>query len=110
MINPFEIFDNRLENIENILFQLKQLVPSVPPDVAIWMDIDGLCSYHPNNPSKKTVYAWTYKGKIPHYKDPGGKGVRFLKSEIDEWLKTGRVSTKHETSDNPTQFLKKRKK
>lgn len=110
MINPFEIFDNRLENIENILCQLKQLVPSIPPDVAIWLNIDALCAYHPNKPTKKTVYSWLHKREIPHYKDVGGKGVRFLKSEIDEWLKTGRVSAKHETSDNPSQFLRKRKK
>jgi excisionase family DNA binding protein len=110
MINPFENLENKLDNIYNIIQQMGEQSKSQARNINSWMDIDSLCAYHPNHPSKKTVYAWTYQGKIPHYKDPGGKGVRFLTSEIDEWLKTGRVATKKETSDNPAQFLKKRKK
>lgn len=51
-----------------------------------WMDLTELCSYIPGNPAKPTIFA--RMSEIPHHKK--GKQLYFLKSEIDEWLKTGR--------------------
>lgn len=56
-----------------------------------WFDIDQLCSYHPDKPKKPTIYAWIGSRSIPHHKS--GKKLRFLKSEIDAWLKTGKKKT-----------------
>jgi excisionase family DNA binding protein len=47
--------------------------------------------YHPNKPSRPTVYGWVNAGTIPVHK--GGKYLRFLKSEIDNWLKEGKKET-----------------
>jgi excisionase family DNA binding protein len=50
-----------------------------------WFNMDEFCEYHPDKPSKATVYGWVNKKQIPLHK--GGKRLRFLKSEIDAWLK-----------------------
>jgi excisionase family DNA binding protein len=50
----------------------------------------------PTNPSKPTVYGWVNAGTIPVHK--GGKKLRFLKSEIDNWLRQGRKKTLAETA------------
>ena len=61
-----------------------------------WFDLVELCNYHPDKPKPATVYGWVFAGKIPVNK--GGKKLRFLKSEIDEWLKQGRKMTVVESS------------
>ena len=53
-----------------------------------WFSINELCEYHPDKPSKPTVYGWVSAGIVPVHK--GGKRLRFLKSEIDNWLLQGR--------------------
>jgi predicted DNA-binding transcriptional regulator AlpA len=40
--------------------------------------------------SKKTIYNMIYKQQIPYYKN---HGVRFKKSEINDWLLTNRHKT-----------------
>ena len=61
-----------------------------------WFDLNEFCNYHPDKPSKPTVYGWVNAGIIPVHK--GGKKLRFLKSEIDGWLKQGRRKTISETT------------
>jgi len=50
-----------------------------------WMNLNELCNYLPDRSSKATVYGWVNQKNIPVHK--GGKKLRFLKSEIDIWLK-----------------------
>lgn len=69
-----------------------------------WFDLVELCNYHPDKPKPATVYGWVFAGKIPVNK--GGKKLRFLKSEIDEWLKQGRKATILESSLKAEQYLK----
>lgn len=69
-----------------------------------WFDLVELCNYHPDKPKPATVYGWVFAGKIPVNK--GGKKLRFLKSEIDEWLKQGRKNTVLESSVRVEQYLK----
>ena len=40
---------------------------------------------------KSTIYHMVSDKRIPYVKHPGSSTVRFLKSEIDEWLKTGKM-------------------
>jgi excisionase family DNA binding protein len=70
-----------------------------------WLNLSDLCIYHPDKPSKPTVYGWVNAGSIPFHK--GGKKLRFLKSEIDAWLKQGRKKTLAEISNEASTFLKK---
>ena len=71
-----------------------------------WLDLTSLCTYHPDKPSKPTVYGWVNAGTIPVHK--GGKKLRFLKSEIDDWLKLGRKKTLKEISAEAETYLKRK--
>jgi excisionase family DNA binding protein len=66
----------------------KELQSTQPVETDRWFGLAEFCNYHPDKPSKPTVYAWVNAGSIPYHK--GGKKLRFLKSEIDKWLRQGR--------------------
>ena len=68
-----------------------------------WLDIKGLCSYHPNHPSSKTVYHWVHINRIPYHKDV--KHIRFKRSEIDDWLSGGYHRTEEELLDDTVDIL-----
>lgn len=72
-----------------------------------WFDLTDFCNYHPDKPSKFTVYGWVNAGTIPVHK--GGKKLRFLKSEIDIWLREGRKKTLAETANETNKYLKIKK-
>ena len=69
-----------------------------PTEIDRWFDLNEFCIYHPDKPSKPTVYGWVHFGLIPYHKGGGGKKLRFLKSEIDNWIKQGRRKTLAETA------------
>lgn len=73
-----------------------------------WFDLTELCQYIPDKPSKATVYGWVNAGVIPVHK--GGKKLRFLKSEIDNWMKQGRRKTLSEIAGEAEQYLNKKKR
>lgn len=77
-----------------------------PTETDRWFDLNELCIYHPDKPSKPTVYGWVHSGLIPVNK--GGKKLRFLKSEIDNWIKQGRKKTLAETASEAESYLKKK--
>ena len=92
MSNPFDLIDARLSNIESLLIDLKfPVTPTPAPDPERWMNLQELCDYLPDHPKPQTVYSWVSNKVIPVNK--GSKHLRFLKSEIDQWLKSGRRKT-----------------
>lgn len=78
-----------------------------PTETDRWFNLSELCIYHPDKPSKPTVYGWVNVGIIPVHK--GGKKLRFLKSEIDNWLRQGRKKTLAETASEAEQYCKTKK-
>lgn len=56
-----------------------------------WFNIDQLCQYVPDKPANQTVYGWVARHEVPYHKK--GKKLQFLKSEIDEWLKSDKRKT-----------------
>lgn len=58
------------------------------------MNIDQLKAYHPDCPARSTIYDRVCQNRIPVHED--GKKLRFLRSEIDQWLSGGRIKTKDE--------------
>lgn len=80
--------------------------PSTEPDR--WFNLIELCEYLPDKPAKPTVYGWVHTGIIPCHK--GAKRLRFLKSEIDAWLKEGRKMTVAETAREADRYIMKNKK
>lgn len=87
---------------------LKAVGNEQPTETDRWFDINELCQYHPDKPSKPTVYSWVNAGSIPVHK--GGKKLRFLKSEIDSWLKQGKKKTLTELASEADQYLTGKKK
>ena len=109
MNNPFQTIDARLSNIETLLLDLKHTQKEQdeqPTETDRWFDLNELCIYHPDKPSKPTVYGWVHSGLIPVHK--GSKKLRFLKSEIDSWIKQGRKKTNAEISIEAEQYLTKK--
>ena len=68
-----------------------------------WMDVRDLCAYHPNHPSKKTVYHWVAIRRIPYHKE--GKHIRFCRSEIDTWLAKGYHRTDDELVEDTIGYI-----
>ena len=95
----------KLETIENLLLLKNDETHSEPDQ---WFDLNRLCNYLPDKPAKPTVYGWVHSGIIPCHK--GAKKLRFLKSEIDQWLKKGKQKTLAETADEAEQYLARKKR
>ena len=111
MENPFEIINTRLTNIETLLVDIQRLlqVKTEPiPEADRWLNLNEFCEYHPDKPAKATVYGWVFSSKVPHHKD--GKKLRFLKSEVDLWLQTGRRKTNSEIQKEADIYTSKKRK
>jgi len=108
MSNPFEEITARLSNIENLLLDIKHnpQPPGNQSETDQWFDLTELCNYLPDKPARATVYGYVHFGKIPCHK--GQKKLRFLKSEIDTWLKEGKQLTFAETAKEAEQYINKK--
>ena len=109
---PIEVINISLDQFNAILeekvdkiisaFILKNKGPSSDQ----WFDLNGLIEYLPSHPKSQTIYDWVHKKIIPFHKTPGSKTLVFLKSEIDEWMKSGRRKTQHEKATLANNYLK----
>ena len=100
----FTHLTNEVNEIKRLLLEKNK---EQPAETDRWFDLNELCQYHPDKPTKPTVYGWVNAGIIPVHK--GGKKLRFLKSEIDSWLKQGRKKTLAETADEAERYLTTKK-
>ena len=85
-----------ISNLTQEVKEVKALLMERPTDLQHidadqWLSLTELCNYHPDKPTKHTVYQWVHIRKVPVHKS--GKKLRFLKSEIDQWLKLGKKKT-----------------
>ncbi|WP_347923361.1 helix-turn-helix domain-containing protein [Pontimicrobium sp. SW4] len=108
MENPFTPLNARLENIENLLLDIKH--GSNNSNAVIhsdqWLDLNQLINYDPEKRSKSTFYGYVHNQTIPYHKN--GKKLLFLKAEIDEWLKSGRRKTTSELMINAENYIKRK--
>ena len=65
-------------------------------DTEAWLSVDDLRAMLPDHPSKPTIYRWVCQKTIPYYKDDKTRALRFKKSEILQWLSSGRRMTHSE--------------
>jgi excisionase family DNA binding protein len=100
----FTHLTNEVSEIKRLLLEKSN---EQPTETVRWFDLNELCNYHPDKPSKPTVYGWVNSGIIPVHK--GGKKLRFLKSEIDNWLKQGRKKTVAEIEAEAETYLNKKR-
>jgi excisionase family DNA binding protein len=96
-----------IDCVNSCLKNSKQAHNEQPTEADRWLNLNELCQYHPDKPSKPTVYGWVNVGTIPVHK--GGKKLRFLKSEIDSWLRQGRKRTLTETATEAEHYCKTKK-
>jgi len=82
------------EKVDKIIHALTSKNKRVEEDE--WFDLKGLIEYLPNKPRPQTVYDWVHKKIIPYHKSEQTKALKFLKSEIDQWIKSGRRKTQSE--------------
>jgi len=91
----FETLPKAVSDLTNEVSEIKRLLleksNKQPTETDRWLDLTELCHYLPDKPAKATAYGWVHAGLIPCHK--GAKKLRFLKSEIDQWLKSGKRKT-----------------
>ncbi|WP_422091081.1 helix-turn-helix domain-containing protein [Tenacibaculum ovolyticum] len=109
MNNPFKTIDERLSNIEDLLLDIKHTPQQKdePQQNNLWFDLNDLVKYDPEKRTKPTFYGYVHQGSIPYHKR--GKKLIFLKSEIDEWLKSGRVKTNSEIKKMADNYISSKK-
>jgi excisionase family DNA binding protein len=93
----------KLDAIEKLLNTAKE--PQLDPEK--WFNLQEVCDYLPDRPAKATVYGWVHSGLIPNHKS--GKKLRFLKSDIDSWMRSGRRKTNLEMAADASQYLTKKR-
>ena len=105
-----ETLPKAFAHLTNEVSEIKRLLLSKsneqPTEADRWLDLNELCLYIPDKPSKATVYGWVNARTIPVHK--GGKKLRFLQSEVDNWMKQGRKKTLAEIANEPDTYLKKK--
>jgi excisionase family DNA binding protein len=82
---------------------LEAINPSKTSDEDPLLTIDEVSKNY--NLSKATIYGLTHKKEIPFYKP--GKRLFFLKSEILDWIKSGKQTTKSDLEIRANEYLSK---
>lgn len=104
----FENLPKAVSELYNEVINIKQILTEKNAtknlDADKWFDLKELCNYLPDKPSKVTVYTWVRDQIIPFHK--GAKKLRFLKSEIDIWLKNGKKYPSQKPDIIPEHLLK----
>lgn len=98
MENPFEIILEKLEHIQNAISRIEKKSAA---DEQKFLNIDQVSEFI--GLSKFTIYGLTHKRIIPHYKN--GKRLCFKKSEIADWMASGKVVTNEEMRMNVHEYL-----
>lgn len=112
MENPFTALENRLTRIERLIRDVHQKIEEhqpIPPEQPVWLTVDDLCAYLPDKPKPPTIYQWVRERRVPFHKSPGQKRLRFLRSEIDQWLRSQRQKTLLDVDGEADKYLGMRK-
>ena len=91
---------DKLNELDSKIDGLNTQSPSIPTEQ--WMNLKELCDYIPSHPAEQTVYGWTSCHQIPFHKR--GKRIMFLKSEIDAWLRDGKVKSEKDLEDEAARY------
>lgn len=106
MTNPFETIEERLSRIEilliNIKFQAGNTGPQTDELLTITQAAELLSLTTP------TLYGLVHKRTIPFSKK--SKRLYFSKSELTDWIRSGRKKTIAESQANPESHLRTSKR
>ena len=81
----------------------KTINPLTSTEEIILMNVDGTSKLI--DLAVPTIYGLVNQKKIPHYKKSGR--LYFVKSEIIEWIKSGKQETKSELENRADEYLSK---
>ena len=105
MENPFEIIEQRLNSIEQLLTELVTNAnkPVIGEDKEEQMTVDQLSNYL--TIARQTIYGKCGAKEIPHIKT--GKRLYFKKSDIDKWLDSGKRQTATELHQQAEEWIRR---
>jgi len=107
--NPFNLIDERLSSIENLLHTLTDRQPKSSEANAPQSElltIEQAAEFL--HLSKATMYSKVSRKQIKFMK-PSGKRLYFLRESLLEYVKAGRCETAQEMADNAHEYLTKKK-
>jgi predicted DNA-binding transcriptional regulator AlpA len=81
----------------------KEIKPITITEEEIPVNVDGISKFV--DLAVPTIYGLVHQKKIPHYKKSGR--LYFLKSEILDWIKSGKQETKSELENRADEYLSK---
>jgi excisionase family DNA binding protein len=93
---------NELQELKTLLLQKVNSNPEIETPINI-KDVSQLTEL-----SLPTLYGYVSRNEIPYYKK--GNRLKFFKSEIIDWIKTGKQKTIKEVVSDVDVFLSNRKK
>jgi excisionase family DNA binding protein len=93
---------NELQELKNLLLQKVNSSPESETPINI-KDVSKLTEL-----SLPTLYGYVQRNEIPFYKK--GNRLKFFKSEIIDWIKTGKQKTIKEVEADTDTFLSNRNK
>ncbi len=108
MNNPFEVIEARLSNLENLILDLKYHSSGIgnQSDPDQLMNVKEAATFL--NLTPYTLYGMVSRGEVPVNKK--AKKLMFLKSELMEWVKSGRKKTSSEIEAEAVNYLKPSKR
>ena len=108
MENPFEIINERLERIENLLKNIYSNIGTKESNfiTSKILDIEQLSNYL--GLSKSHIYKLTSKYTIPHSKR--GKRLYFDKETINSWVLENKIWTQEDIEKQAADYLIKNRK
>jgi excisionase family DNA binding protein len=96
---------DKIDRLETLLEKQQQAPASEP--ISKWMDIKELQVFLPDHPATPTVYGWIRNGLIPYYKK--GKKLSFKRSEIEDWMNSGRQATDAEVAAAAEDYINRKR-
>ena len=103
----FEELPNQVANLTEEIAELKNLLIKQSSSETVEQIIDAKQCSKLLNMTIHTLYGYTQRKEIPFNKK--GKKLIFIRSEIIDWVKSGRFQTKKELEDSDDTYLKKKK-
>jgi predicted DNA-binding transcriptional regulator AlpA len=105
MTNYNVLFDEIIQKISDRVTDniMKAIKPSVPTEEDLFLTIDQTSKMI--DLAKPSIYGLVHKNKIPFHKK--SKRLYFLKSEILDWIKSGKQTTKSELEIRANEYLSK---
>jgi excisionase family DNA binding protein len=108
MENTFEIINEKLNTIEQILLEIKQEqrgTSNSKSNAIEFMNVTQVAEYL--SLAKATIYGMVHKLEIPNYKQ--GKRLYFKKADIDQWLTKSRRKTREEIEEEAADYIIRKK-